>query len=62
MGSQCLKHLRLLIHCRAVPKTAAAKRHYLGGTDGLTERETKTRLIETYNQVAPSQKRVHLKS
>ncbi len=46
--------------CRAVPKTAAAKRHYLGGTDGLTEREAKTRLIERYNQGAPSHKRVRL--
>jgi hypothetical protein len=48
--------------CGAVPKTAAAKRHYLGGTDGLTEREAKTRLIEKYNRGAPPQKRVRLES
>ncbi len=48
--------------CRAVPMTTAAKRHYLASTNGLTEREAKTSLIEKYNQGAPPQKRVHLQS
>jgi len=46
--------------CWAVAKTAAAKRHHIGVTDGLTEKEAKTRVIERYNQGAPPEKRVRI--
>ena len=48
--------------CRAVPKTAAARSHYLGATDGPTATEAKNRLIEKYNRTAPREKRVRLES
>ena len=48
--------------CFAVPKTVAAKHHYLGGTDGPTEREARSRLIERYNWGAPPEKRAQLES
>jgi hypothetical protein len=46
--------------CFASPRTAAAKRHYLGHTDGPTVKEAKNRLIESYNRGAPPKKRVQI--
>jgi hypothetical protein len=48
--------------CRVVPKTVAAKRHYLANTHGPTEMEARQRLIQSYNRGAPPQKRVHMDS
>ncbi len=48
--------------CHAVPKTLAAKRHYLGGTDGPTAKEAKRRLVESYNRGAPPGKRAQFES
>ncbi len=44
--------------CFAVPKTSAAKWHYLGGKHGPTEREARNRLIESYNRGAPPENQV----
>ena len=44
--------------CFAVPKTSAAKWHYLGGEHGPTEREARNRLIESYNRGAPPENQV----
>jgi hypothetical protein len=49
-------------YCVPGPKTAAAKRHYLGRTDGSTAREAKNRLIEDYNRGAPPRKWVQLET
>jgi hypothetical protein len=48
--------------CTVTPKTTAAKRHYLGHTEGSTATEAKNRLIEEYNRGAPPEKRVQLQS
>ena len=48
--------------CLVSPKTTAAKRHYIGGTEGSTPTEAKNRVIEKYNRGAPPKKRVQPES
>jgi hypothetical protein len=48
--------------CFVSPKTTAAKRHYIAGTEGSTATEAKNRVIEKYNRGAPTEKRVQLET
>jgi hypothetical protein len=43
--------------CLVEPKTLAAKRHYLGHTEGSTAAEARDRMIDEYNRGAPRYKR-----